>query len=612
LIINLTFDQPTSSLPAGFVASLDAVVQFYESIFTNPITINIDVGYGEIDGQSLQNGALGESEGYYNQYSYSQVRSALVANATSAAQVSAVDALPATDPSPGGDGNYWVSTSEAKALGLTGSSSALDGYIGFSNSFAFTYNTVNGGSVAAGTYDFFGVAAHEITEVMGRDLFVGSEDGEGIGPDSYSPYDLFHYSANGVRDFSGTTAGYVSDNGGATDLDNFNTNPQGDFGDWATASGFNDSYLAFSNSGVANPVSANDLTADSLLGYDETTTASAPGTTVMIGDFNGGPDSDIVWVTNGGTPIMWLMNGTTVASSTTLPTPPPAAWHLAGVANFNSDGNSDLLWLNNDNNTPSMWLMNGTSIISGTDLPAPPTSWKLVATASFNADGYSDIIWLNSNNTPSIWEMNGPSFIAAVAEPAPPSSWTIAGVGDFYGDGNTDLLWLNSNNTLSIWRMNGTSIVSAVALPAPPPSWHFVGTADFTGAGMADIMWQNADGDVSLWLMNGASFISAVDVGSPGQAWQLIGAGDFTGNGKSDLLFVNPSTDQVQIWLMNGTQVVSEQAPTSASAVSGAPGSAAPLSSSSVLLSPDALLAAGFGGAPGGPGSGPVGRTLVA
>jgi len=32
----------------------------------------------------------------------------------------------------------------------------------------------NGGSVAAGTYDFFGVAAHEITEVMGRDLFVDS------------------------------------------------------------------------------------------------------------------------------------------------------------------------------------------------------------------------------------------------------------------------------------------------------------------------------------------------------------------------------------------------------------------------------------------------------
>jgi hypothetical protein len=334
----------------------------------------------------------------------------------------------------------------------------------------------------------------------------------------------------------------------------------------------------------------------------------APGTTVFIGDFTGGADADIVWVTSAGTPIMWVMNGTTVASTATLPTPPPASWHLSEVADFNGDHKSDLLWLNNVNNTPSMWLMNGTSIISGTDLPAPPTSWKIVGTGDFNGDGNADILWLNSDNTPSVWEMNGPNFLAAVAEPAPPLSWTIVGTGDFYGNGHSDILWLNINNTASIWEMNGTSLVNATALPAPPSSWRFVGTADFNGDHKGDIMWQNSNGDVSIWEMNGANFLAAVDIGSPGVAWRLIGAGDFNGDGKSDLLFLNPTTSQVQIWLMNGTQVLSMSAPTTAqasAAASAVQGSATALSSSPVLLAPDGYYGAASTGTPVAAGPSP-------
>jgi hypothetical protein len=586
LIINVSYDSSVNSAPSAFKTAFAAAVQFLENTYTNPITVNIDVGFGEINGQPLSSGALGESETYFNNYTYSQVRNALVADKTSADQVSAGNSLPVADPTNGG--NYWVATAEAQALGLMGPSGGVDGYIGFSSSLPFTYNDSNG--VAGGTYDFNGVALHELTEVLGRELFVGND---GIGSNSYTPLDLFHYSSNGVRDFLGTTAGYFSPNGGATNLDNFNTDPNGDFGDWASSAG-NDSVLAFSNSGVVNAFSQSDLREMNVLGYDEgasATTVSAPGNTVMIGDFTGTPDADIVWVTNGGTPIMWVMNGTTVASSTTLPTPPPAAWHLSQVADFNGDHKSDLLWLNNANNTPSMWLMNGTSIISGTDLPAPPKSWKIVATGDFNGDGNADILWLNSDNTPSVWEMNGPSFLAAVALPAPPLSWTIVGTGDFYGNGHSDILWLNTDNTASIWEMNGTSLVAATALPAPPSSWHFVGTADFNGDHKSDIMWQNSNGDVSIWEMNGASFLAAVDVGSPGAAWQLIGAGDFNGDGKSDLLFLNPTTEQVQIWLMNGTHVLSMAAPTSASALPGAQGGATPLSSSPVLAGIDTYSA---------------------
>ena len=115
-----------------------------------------------------------------------------------------------------------MTTAQAQALGLApATSSSVNGYIGFSSSLPFTYNDSSG--VAAGTYDFEDTVIHEITEVMGRVLLTGETIGST--PNSYSLYDLFHYSAPGIRDFSASTPGYFSVNGGATDLAAFNTNP---------------------------------------------------------------------------------------------------------------------------------------------------------------------------------------------------------------------------------------------------------------------------------------------------------------------------------------------------------------------------------------------------
>jgi hypothetical protein len=81
-----------------------------------------------------------------------------------------------------------------------------------------------------------------------------------------------------VHDFSGTTPGYFSLNGGATNLDNFNTNPNGDAGDWAGSAG-HDSFLAFSSSGVVNAVSQTDVRLMNVLGY---TIAQAPQPDLVI------------------------------------------------------------------------------------------------------------------------------------------------------------------------------------------------------------------------------------------------------------------------------------------------------------------------------------------
>jgi hypothetical protein len=588
--INLTFDQPVNTLPAGFVASINAVVQFFDSHYNNPITINIDVGYGEINGSPLGPGALGESETFLNEYSYSALRGALIGNATSADQLSAANSLSASDPTPGGNGNYWVATAESKALGLMGASSATDGFIGFSNTNAFTYNTTNGGSVAPGTFDFFGIAAHEISEVLGRALLVGGTVDTNSGPvtNSWEPLDLFHYSANGVRDFSGSTRGYFSPDGGATNVDNFNTNSGGDFGDWANSAG-NDAFLAFSPSGVANPVSTADLREMNVLGYDE----PLPPPAGFVGDFNGDTHSDLLWQASNGHPTVWLMNGNVVTTSQGLVNP-GTSWRVIATGDFNGDGKSDILWQNADG-MPSIWEMNGSSVIFGGFLPANPgPSWHAIATGDFNGDGKSDILWQNADGMPSIWEMNGTSVIFGGFLPANPGpSWHAVATGDFNGDGKSDILWQNADGMPSIWEMNGTSVIFGGFLPANPgPSWHVVGTADFNGDGKSDILWQNADGTPSIWEMNGTSVIAGALLPNPGASWQLIGAGNYNAV-HPDLVFLNTSTEQVQIWVMNGTNVSSMQtvATTAPSTAQPAASAAAPLSASPVLSQPDAFHA---------------------
>jgi len=55
--IIVRYDQSTSSLPNGFVSAVNYVVSYYDSLFTSNVTINLDVGYGEIDGQPLESDA---------------------------------------------------------------------------------------------------------------------------------------------------------------------------------------------------------------------------------------------------------------------------------------------------------------------------------------------------------------------------------------------------------------------------------------------------------------------------------------------------------------------------------------------------------------------------
>ena len=84
-----------NNAPAGFMATVNAVVDFYESHFSDPVTLTIDVGYGEIGGQALEAGALGESETALTSVSYNRLEFALVNNANAIGDTAAAASLSA-------------------------------------------------------------------------------------------------------------------------------------------------------------------------------------------------------------------------------------------------------------------------------------------------------------------------------------------------------------------------------------------------------------------------------------------------------------------------------------------------------------------------------------
>src|SRR6516162_8327429 len=244
--IQIIWDSSVASAPAGFTADVQQVANFFASEIQSPITITIDVGYGEINGSSIGGSALGESETNLQQVSYLQLTSAYAATGL-------INNFPSSPP----NGKFYVSDAEAQALGIITTTPTVDGFIGFSSqSNIFDYST--SGTVPSNQYDFVGTVAHEISEVLGR-IFLSSK--------SISAYDFFHYSGPGVHDFAANGGGYFSINGGKTDLANFNTAHGGDGADWGAGGTSISGGNAFGTLGQFSPVTQTDLTVLQALGF---------------------------------------------------------------------------------------------------------------------------------------------------------------------------------------------------------------------------------------------------------------------------------------------------------------------------------------------------------
>lgn len=340
LTFHLTYDSSASTAPPAFLPAFNDALQFYESNFIDPITINLQVGWGTINNQSLLPGAVGESFTNGQVFSnFAGVKAALTSDAKSVADFLSVANMPAGDPT--GAATFTMSDAEGKALGLLGANApAIDGYVGFNSSSPFTFDPNNRG--VAGKNDFIGAAEHEISEVMGR--YGLGQNGRKTG--RYSPIDFFRYLSPGTLDLAPAYGAYFSIDGGATVINTFNGPNGGDLSDWSGATV--DSYNTGTNLGEESPVSVGDITVMDVIGYDAAVSH-------LPGDYNANGVVDaadfVVWRKGLGTTYVqsdydvWrshfgqtLASGAGALANSAVPEPSTAAMLILGILLMHARG----------------------------------------------------------------------------------------------------------------------------------------------------------------------------------------------------------------------------------------------------------------------------------
>lgn len=270
LIINPTFNTTQIAADGFNVATVEASFNYaasqIEAQYSNNIHVNIEVTSGST-GLGMSNTQLS------GPLTYAQVKTALSTTlATSADGPTILANLPASDPT--GGGKFFLSTAEAKAVGLQADNTTAgsDGKFTFSNAQSYTFRTATNpnGPIAAGTYDFVSVAEHEISELMGRIALLGTDlkdnNGNVLYSNTYTADDLYRFTAQGTRSLNQTdTNAYLSIDNGATNLVNFNPPGNGDLGDYKgdTVDPFN----AFTSSGTLANLTSADLINLEALGY---------------------------------------------------------------------------------------------------------------------------------------------------------------------------------------------------------------------------------------------------------------------------------------------------------------------------------------------------------
>jgi hypothetical protein len=353
--VHIVFDSSALSAPAGFQSAVLAAASIIDAALTDNITVNIAVGYGEINGTTLtnQSGAEGNVAAG-NFFSYSQVRT-LLSNGASAGDTTFAS-LP-SGSSIQGQTQVAVWFAEEKALGLlAANNAATDGYIGIGTSLPSSL--------------WVGAALHEIGHAMGRV------------PDGPQPdiFDLFRFTSAGTLLFaSGNTASpaYFSTDGGLTNRADYGQTS--DPSDYLNTSGRTpeDSFNEFYDSGTLQSLTAVDLEQFDALGFHLAKRVYAS----TKQDFNSSGTADILWRNSAGALADWDVEGGAIDNGGFLTSngavvAPAASWSVAGISDFNGDGKADILW-RNDSGTVAQWIMNGAQIASSNGLTSPDLSWSV-------------------------------------------------------------------------------------------------------------------------------------------------------------------------------------------------------------------------------------------
>jgi hypothetical protein len=157
-------------------------------------------------------------------------------------------------------------------------------------------------------------------------------------------------------------------------------------------------------------------------------------------------------------------------------------WKVFGLADFNGDGKTDILFQRDDGSL-QVWMMDGITRITIAPLrPSADTNllWNVVGTGDFNGDGKPDIVFHHETlGYVRIWLMDGITRITSsyiTPNGLVNTAWVPRAIGDYNDDGKPDIVWLNNTSGLmAAWYMDG---------------FNRIGAASFVPNGVANTSWK--------------------------------------------------------------------------------------------------------------------------
>lgn len=302
---------------------------------------------------------------------------------------------------------------------------------------------------------------------------------------------------------------------------------------------------------------------------------------VFLGDFNGDIRSDLLhWDAQAGSVRLFLADesGTGFTPRVLLEGVDPASGEqIVAVADFDGDGNSDLLWHNEARARQTVWrLRNGLIAWAGT-LEKTGGIGSLLLSADFAGDGSLMQLYRHADGLYQLEQYT--TFTSLGAIQAQSLEFTMDPAyrpllaADFSNDGREDLLWENpETGEVRLWLMEGTEIATSYFVPLPvdedgevlpvdgplegrpglpllPPGfdWSVVTAVDLNNDQFADLVLRNrATGVLGvLFLQVNRSVGNIIQLG--GAEHELRGAGDYDGDAVNDLLLENTPTGQLLI-----------------------------------------------------------------
>jgi FG-GAP-like repeat len=236
-------------------------------------------------------------------------------------------------------------------------------------------------------------------------------------------------------------------------------------------------------------------------------------------------------------------------------------WQVAGVADFNGDGNADLLWRNQvDGRNAIVYLDKTAMIIYPRSFEAlADTNWQIAGIGDFDNDGSPDLLWRNQlNGRNLIWYMErGASYIDAIAkkssveiEPLADINWQIAGIFQWFGEpeedipgstkltiasasritadltglsANTNIQFLDSNGVVVKSISNGSGTEGQISSIFAPGTYYVVITGDNNSSNYPLQLQQEA---LPFGLQSSSLQVTDRDLSKPGIN---VDAGDYFG-----------------------------------------------------------------------------------